>query len=230
MSRPVTTTTTRTARSTSTGSIPVASTTVAKPPPTAFVTGLPVIACPTEEALTAQAPASTIVPPTDLPLNVASQLAIYTDTTGKLAVLAPRGWKCRAEFGADGSGGIGVSPTTTGVTTGPATPVEITAGTDGGCDGCTRSTVCTYFPDIAEPGVQCRPRGARESVTQLRTHLVGLFDPPGVHGPNPANSVMIAQQASGQLADWYERCALPQSDHALCTVILNDFVRLHPPS
>ena len=221
-------TTIRTPISIFAGSAPVPGSTVTKPTPTAFVTALPVVRCPTTSALTSSAPPSTIVPPTGLQASAASQLAIYTDPTGKVAVLAPRGWNCRAEFGADGSGGIGVSPKTAGVTKEPA--VEIAAGTDGGCDGCTRSTVCGYFPDIAEPGVQCRARGAHESVTRLRTHLVGLFDPPGVFGPNPANGVMIVQVVSGQPADWYERCTLPPSDHALCTAILNDFVRFHPPS
>jgi len=195
------------------------------------VTGLPVVVCPTEEALTSQAPPTTIVPPTGLPLNVASQLAIYTATTGKLAVLAPRGWQCNASFGADGSGDIGVSPTKAGVTPGAATPAEeIAAGTPGGCDGCTREAVCAYFPDIVSSGIPCPPRPAHESVTLLRTHLVALFDPPGGQGPNPANGVLIVQESPGLLADWSEGCTLPPSDHALCTTILNDFVRLHPPS
>jgi hypothetical protein len=192
---------------------------------------LQVVSCATEYALTSQSPPSTIVPPTGLPLNVASQLAIYTDTNRRMAVLAPRGWKCRAQFGADGSGGIGVSPTKAGLMPGAAVPaVEITARTDGACDGCTRSTVCAYFPELTEPGIQCRAPVAGESVTRLRTHLIGLFDPPGgIQGPNPDNGVLIVQQSPGLLDDWSERCKLRPSDHALCTAILNDFVRLHRP-
>jgi hypothetical protein len=223
--------TTSTLAPTTTHGGPLTTTSVAQPPPTAFATGLAVVACPTEQALTSQTPPSTIVPPTGLPPNVSSQLAIYTDTTGRTAVLAPRGWSCRAAFGADGSGGISVFPAKDEPTTrGPTPADQIAAGTDGGCAGCTLATVCASFPDLAEPGVACRPRIARESVTRLGTHLVGLFAPPGVRGPNPANGVMIVQESPGLLDDWYEECTLPPSEHALCTAILNDFVRMHPPN
>jgi len=222
---------TTTLGSTSATSGPATPTTTPSVPPTAYVTQLPVIACATTLSITSDAPPSTLVPPTSLPTNVASRVAIYADTTDRLIVLAPRGWTCNAMFGADGSGNLAVYPQNGAPNTdGAPADEKINAFTDGGCDGCTRSTVCAYFPDLAEPGVQCRPISPTETVTRIRPHLDRFFQPPGVHGTaihNPANGVIIVQEA--QPTDWQETCTLPTSDHDLCTTILNDFIRLHPP-
>ena len=200
---------------TSTGSVTAPSGTrgVANTPVTAFATGLPVVCV--RDRGKHDIGGSTVddrSPPIGLPSRIASQLAIYTDTTGKLAVLAPRGWEPAAEFGADGSGGIGVSPTKAGPTPGAATPIdEITAGTEGGCDGCTRSAVCAYFPDIAEPGVPVSSSG-RSRVPRGSGTRPGLSDPPGVRGPNPANGVMIVKKR--RACSRADRRYFSPSDHA----------------
>jgi hypothetical protein len=47
----------------------------------------------------------------------------------------------------------------------------------------------------------------------------GVGDPSG--GPYPANGVVTYNGTSATEAT----CTLPESDHALCTVVLNDFLR-----
>ncbi len=186
------------------------------PPPTAVSTALPVVACRTDLALTPASPPSSIVPPTNLSGDAASRLSIYADTTGKLVVLAPRHWTCSATFGADGSGGLTASPTA------KHAPF-VTASTDGGCAGCTTATVCTYFPDLAQPGTDCAPVPPATTIFHPARHLARYIRA-GEEG------VIIAQQLAGQTIDWSERCRLPPANSSVCDTILTAFIHEHPPS
>jgi hypothetical protein len=73
---------------------------------------------------------------------------------------------------------------------------------------------------------------AGESVETIGDGIVGFLDPPGVKGSGagsggtyPANGVATFHGGgNGDEASYIETCTLPDSDHALCTAALDDFV------
>lgn len=112
----------------------------------------------------------------------------------------------------------------------------------GACALCTYGKVCGLFPQTAReayptPGIPCRTYPpAAEAVDHLSPTAVGFEDPPGVKGtgvlsggPNPANGVLtfVPIGAPDRLpgAMTYEAtCTLPETGHALCAVVLDDFL------
>jgi hypothetical protein len=71
-------------------------------------------------------------------------------------------------------------------------------------------------------------------VTRIAAYSVLFEDPPGVRGngfpsggPYPADSLLMvnAKTSSSSIAANQETCTLPRAQHALCTMILNDFRR-----
>ena len=164
---------------------------------------------------------------------LASSLAAYTDTQGLMTVIGPRGWKCSASYGADGSGGVTVFPRGSSATS----PVEgIVAGETSACYGCTTGQACALFP-TAEEAFQAAYRYAcpahrppRESIYRLSKTVVAFEDPSYVKGEGalsggqfPANGVMTYLSGSND-GSWVETCTLPDNVHSTCTAVLNDFV------
>ncbi len=181
-----------------------------------------------------------------MPQAVAGRLAIYTDQSGYVKLLAPAGWICRAEYGADGSGGVAVFPSGEtapssafggGWKLTPTSRTEAVVGSQtGGCAGCAVAQACPLFPAAAssyvaefeQPCPQSRPDF--EAVENLNAETVAFMDPSGRAGDGEpsggldgANGVML-YDAHGATGSWLDTCTLPPADVALCTAALNTFV------
>ena len=163
---------------------------------------------------------------------LARSLAAYTDTQGLMTVVGPRGWRCSASYGADGSGGVTVTPRGSH----PSEQEGIVGGETSACYSCRVGQACPLFPDAAralraayrQPCPSHRP--ARESVDRLSSTVVAFEDPPYVKGdgalsggPYPANGVMTYIPGNDD-GSWIETCTLPDNVHSTCTAILNDFL------
>lgn len=206
---------------------------------------LPVVTCPTTVAVAAT-PIAAPLPssrPVAVPSAVATGLAVYADTRGTMALVGPKGWKCAAAYGADGSGGVLIYP--------PGVPAPQSAnavwklgqqtargiyGTESSaCYTCTLGQACPLFPAAAKAfrdylGHGCGTRPAAETVTPISGGIVSFEDPPGVHGdgapsggPYPANAVMTYYPNAPD-GSWQETCTLPDSEKAGCTAALNTFI------
>ncbi len=170
--------------------------------------------------------------PSSLPAKLAPALArtLVFYANGGFAVLAPRGWQCKGAVGVDGSASITV-------TLGGATTQAVSAQGGGACVGCNAAIACPLFSSAAATlPVQPCPTSTppNQTTTRLSSTTVAFEDPPAVTGtgtpsggPNPANGIMI-YRGDQALA---ETCTLPQSEHSLCTAVLNDFLyRYHGSS
>jgi hypothetical protein len=181
-----------------------------------------------------------------VPTAQATALEVYTDRGGLMKLLGPAGWDCRAEYGADGSGGVavyqpGASLSTSAFGAGWAlsagSHTEAVVGSQtSACVGCGLAQACPLFPAAATNyqsgfGLPCpRARPIAEAVDQLASGLVAFEDPPGVAGDGspsggsfPANGVET-YGAADPSGSWIDTCTLPVADRALCTTVLNDFV------
>jgi hypothetical protein len=191
---------------------------------------LAVVRCPTTQGVQQplpKVPATVSVP---LPASAAAAIAAYSN--GYLTALAPRGWRCRGQIGADGSGSLFVTPAGAGSPTQPAVTVEY-----GDTPGVSASEACSLFAaarrQLALPSCPVRAP-ARERVVVLSRSEVAFEDPPGVHGDglpsggsDPANGVMFFTPSS-TTAEGYsltETCTLPAAAHARCTAILDSAAR-----
>jgi len=195
-------------------------------------------------------PESTLPPAPRVPLPAAgAALAWYIDSARKLApLLAPADWRCTIGVGADGGSesmvyapGQAPSP---GSPAGASQMIDVQA--EPGCQGCAVQLACSLVPAAAAKatffGTTCRPRAAAERVTWLAGSpdattgalhdVVAFEDPPGVAGTgrpsggsNPANGVLVYDYSPAVGSNTaLETCTMPGASHALCTVILNDFV------
>jgi hypothetical protein len=186
-------------------------------------------------------------PPTGLPVlphalrpglgaKVANMLAYYTNDKRTLdPVLAPRGWQCEVQVGADGTTGVDIYPPGTSPTPSGAGHPEVQAASDSACQGCVYSSVCTFVPGAGQQlgfsMLPCAPRSKGELVTWLSgspkdnrspVHDVIAFEEPG---HDPTHGVVLYDYLSSRGGEASEEtCALPAGQHALCTAILNAFV------
>jgi hypothetical protein len=204
---------------------------------------LPVVICPTSLAFTpttspAQQPTTMTV---EVPQNLASQLAVYSDNMGDMKLVAPTGWSCSASYGADGSGGVQVSPpgeSLSDTSVASSSTEQAVEGTEtSACAGCTEGQACPLFASAASDyatnfQTSCS-RPPSESVTPLNANVVSFQDPPGVAGDGkpsggayPANGVMTYYPISSgnDNGSYLETCTLPASEQSICTVILDRFV------
>jgi len=211
----------------------------AQPPQTA---NLPVVGCPTGFGVQ---PATTPSLPKTMAVSAspgqASELAVYTDSQGSMKLVAPVGWQCSAQYGADGTGGVIVHPSGESVSdlgAPPAgSPVEAVIGAEtSACGACAYTQACplfaaaasTYQSQLHSPCPVTKP--AAETVYQIAPGIVAFEDPPGTRGDgassggaNPANSVMTYYPNAAN-GSWRETCTLPADEHAICTTSLNNFI------
>jgi hypothetical protein len=208
---------------------------------------LPVISCPTTLGYPSSGQKVTVPVSrqVSVPSAVAAQLAVYTDSLARMELVAPKGWRCTASYGADGSGGVVVYPH--GVTVPPnwaagwrltaASAVSAVLGVEtSACYSCALGQACRLFPAAASTlqsflghnGCQARP--AAETVSQIGAGIMGFADPPGTSGDglpsggaDPANGVLTYYPRAAD-GSWLETCTLPGTDTAECTAILNTFV------
>ena len=205
---------------------------------------LPVTACPSSYGASHGSARVPDAITTTLPSVIAGQLAFYTDQYRYIdPVLAPRGWSCGAEFGADGSGGINVWPPGTQEPTsaGPTDPDQelVEAYTAGANESDIYGDLCPFDPATASRDYpvpaslgcsQSRPQGEHLSYPHGDASLILYDDPPGVSGENyPRYGALLyaSPQAGTDPAVSGETCTLPDSEHVLCTAILNDFAARH---
>jgi hypothetical protein len=205
---------------------------------------LPIVSCLTKFAL-ATPPPTVPVPASvtaDVPTALAGKLAVYTDTSDIMKVLAPTGWSCSASYGADGSGIITIVPKgeslpATGLTS-DSSDQAITAYETGGSPVQAAAAACSFFPAAAaatetDLEKQCSPRPPSEIVDPLSTSVVDFEDPAGVKGTgdpsggqDPANGVMTYSPTEGP-GYYLETCTLAQDEHEACTATLNYFVTVY---
>ena len=216
-----------------------AATATTRPVPRVLVTSVPVIACPTTFGVslpTIRLPAFAAIA---VPADLANRLAFYSDTRGIMRLIGPKGWNCRASYGADGQGGIDVFPAAERTSSG-APFAELSEAIVGhetsACVGCATTQACVLFTSAAAAAVQngypvCSSAPPGQQATQLSATAVAFEDPPGVQGAgnpsggtNPADGVMTYAPYSND-GSWIETCTLPVSDHSLCQLSLNLFVR-----
>jgi hypothetical protein len=193
---------------------------------------VPLVVCPTSFGVSpGKRPAFPTLTTLAVATPLSGSLAAYTDTQGSMTVIAPRGWRCSATYGADGSGGVRVFPR------GHASAGEtIVGGETSACYGCTTGQACALFAAAARayrssfPGACPVRRPARETIARLSSTVVAFEDPPHIRGEGvgsggalPANGVItyLPGNASGS---WLETCTLPAALHSTCTVILDDFL------
>ncbi|HEX7537598.1 MAG TPA: DUF6777 domain-containing protein, partial [Dermatophilaceae bacterium] len=210
----------------------------------------PVVACPSSYGMISP-PGPARLPDeiaTRLPPDVAAQLAFYSDQNRVIdPVLAPRGWSCSAALGADGSGGLDVWPSGTQKPEKPggnmpANPDQqlVEAYTAGAQQAAVYEHVCAFDPAVADRyypfyansmGCRSSPVSGEKVVHPHSDASLVLFeDPPGIHG-NAAASGGNYSAHGAQLYEWHgsgisstATCMLPDSQRALCTAVLNDFI------
>lgn len=192
---------------------------------------LRVVICPTTYGLTyskAERTQTTRSLPVPVRSAIAPRLTVYAVRWRAFsAVLAPSGWHCSGGVGADGNIGVYALPPHVSQVTGRAPAVTAYWY----ANGVAASTACPFFPNTFT-GI-CPKVPARERVTRLDPHSVGFEDPPGVKGSGwpsggslRARGVLTARRGTTKspYETNVETCTLPESEGALCTAALNDFL------
>jgi hypothetical protein len=170
-----------------------------------------------------------------LPAHVAKMLAYYTDDQRALApVLAPRGWDCQVQIGADGTVGVDVYPSGTSPTPSGTGHVEVQAASDSACQGCVYSTVCALVPAAGQQlgfaMLPCAPLTRGEAVMWLSgspkgeppVHDVISFKQPG---HDPTRGVVLYDYLAGRGGEASEEtCTLPADQSTICSAVLDAFV------
>lgn len=221
-----------------------APTTTTTPPPgikTSVSVSLPVVTCPTSFATPpANPPAIPKFMQVTVPNNLANQLYVYTDQDSIMALIAPSGWVCQADYKADGSGGVSVYPGGEVLPSSPlapgATAQAVVASQTGGCAGCAVLQACPLFATAATAyqGVFSKPcpttRPSSEAVVPISGSTVSFSDPPGTSGNGipsggayPAHGVMT-YHPQPNASSWLDTCTLPSSEQPICTIALNRFI------
>lgn len=206
---------------------------------------LPLHVCKTSLGLSTMKPANLpsheneMVPP-----GLAGTLVIYSDSMGIMKLLGPPGWGCSAAVGADGSGGVTITPTKSGIRTNSdgalsadSTVEEINGSQTGGATGQALSQACSLFAAAQKRwdvnGQKCYPtKPASEQVLRLNQNSVEFIDSPHVHGNGypsggaySATGVVTFYPHSWQEPQsWIETCVLPPNEQSICSATLSNFV------
>jgi len=204
---------------------------------------VPVVVCPTTFGIIPSPqevpqPMSSTVP---IAASLARRVALYGDDQASMRLLAPRGWHCTAEFGADGSGGVQVYPPTqpppSGASSFPSLPEAVLGLQTSVCVGCTQGQACPLFTQAATAYhrdfmLRCPlTRPARETVHRVGPTVVGFTDPPGVRGDGlPSGGRYTAYgvmtySPEAEHGSWLATCTLPPADRAVCAAGLGLFAR-----
>jgi hypothetical protein len=182
-----------------------------------------------------------------IPPDLVGRIALYSDAQGQMQILAPTGWACAAVIGADGSSELaafpGGQPDPTASGAGPHIGEQVVGGQASACASCNYAQTTPVFAaaehqcaiDYAGDPSLCPGPHAGESIDPIADGIVGFLDPPGVTGsgagsggPYPANGVVTYHPtASTAQPSYIETCTLPESEHSLCTAVLDDFVHAY---
>lgn len=238
------TTTTSGSPSTTTSSSPATTTTSPASP-----TALAVQGCPTTVALASPPPKVTL-PATEtvtVPQDEANYLVVFSDDSGVLQMLGPRGWICKAAYGADGSGGLLLQPAggalATAGTSRHVSSTSSVAAIEGYETGASTvqgaALACPVVPAAASAlrqdlGHGCAVNPAGETVLAASADNVAFVDPPGTAGEgspsggvNPASGVVLYLPGGGKSAAYLATCTLPAIQQAVCSTVLHHFTSLY---
>lgn len=149
--------------------------------------------------------------------------------------MAPRGWHCRSNIGADGTYEVAAYPRTAARPRGshvrsPGDAVTLENGS--ACQGCIYGMVCSLLPSLpvvqANGGIySCPAKPVREQAARLGRNVTYFYDPSGVAGQgdpsggeDPAVGVLIATDYSNEAAAAQATCTLPKAESGVCEAII----------
>lgn len=173
-------------------------------------------------------------------------MSVYADSYGTMELVGPKGWRCTASYGADGSGGMAIYPhgqalpgswTANWKLKPDATTEAIVGIESSACYTCTLALAARLFTTAARTlnsylgrRVAATSLPAGESVVSIGTGIEGFTDPPGLYaagqpsgGQDLASGVLTYHPHSDD-GSWLETCTLPGGDKAVCTATLSAFV------
>lgn len=210
---------------------------------------LPVVECPSSfgagSVPPSQYPAEEAV---KLPVDQEDRLAFYSDSTrSTVPLLAPRGWKCIFDEGADGSMFISIYPSDQNppisIHSSQGSKSEgVNASSTSDCQGCAATLTCPVFinapKDLGYTSLQCPSTAPPEEKLKFLEGsptgsygIVNIYDPPDVEGTNdgsggqyPANGVLELLPYQSNWTSTAESCVLPSKDKSLCSAITTNFV------
>ncbi len=186
-----------------------------------------------------------------VPAGDATGLVVYGDDAGIMMLIGPATWTCHGLYGADGSGGLLISPAGESVPSDPdpgwhlstsSSDEAIVGYETGGSPVQGAALACPLFATAAavtrqDLGQGCAmTRPAQESLGPSGTagSDVGFEDPVGIAGDgipsgglNPANGVMLYLPAQGKASAYLATCTLPAIEQEMCTAVLDHFVALY---
>ena len=231
---------TKTGVASGTSSTTTTSTDAAQSSTASITADLPLVVCPTTYGVE-PSPTPSSLPQSmqvAVPKDLESQLAVYSDQLGDMKLVAPQGWICSANYGADGSGGVSVYPTGEDLQTATAiAPSDeyISGSETSACVGCREGQACPLFATAAadyerDYQMTCEAPPSTESVDSLSAGVVAFLVPAGTTGTGvptasdyPTNAVMT-YYSDNDNGSWTDYCTLPASQQAVCTVVLNRFI------
>ena len=214
--------------------------------PSSRTVTLAVVRCPTTFAVAqpnSPAPTPTRATAT-VPGRDRTSLRIYTDARGTIQLLAPASWTCRANFGADGSGGLVVYPKT------ESPPPEsweaswhfqrssgliaISAIETGGSSVQAAAQACGFFPAATKVTKQdlghgCVKRPKDETASATVNGAIEFVDPSGIAGTGRpsggTNSALgvVTYSTSNSPGSYLFTCVLKKTEDNICAAGGSDF-------
>jgi hypothetical protein len=174
----------------------------------------------------------------------AAHLMVYSTTSGYLQILGPKNLDCQGGIAADGNGSITASPSGDSQDLGHD---GVEAIVYPACVGCMLTLACPFFPAALRAlrnqyrgSLSCASQPLGQTVRRLSPDAVAFSDPAGEYapsqaeslvpsnGPYPTNGVVVYEtyRYRGYLDStaMAAACVLPASQHAVCTVVLNEFL------
>ncbi len=204
-----------------------------------FTSSVPVVDCQTSYAFVNGNPPVS-VPATATVLESSTNIghtALYVDDQAtNVSLLAPSGWACAAEIGADGSTQLAVVPPSYSASTSASSISSSTIGifdyTIPACVGCMYDLACALLPkltmSIAQHGGPCPKVPSQEKDVQINTNTVEFEDPIGISGTGPGGSMGVVyyypNPPSGNRYAGELECSLPSSDFGTCKQAENQFL------
>jgi hypothetical protein len=163
-----------------------------------------------------------------LPAALAKGMAAYRDSAGT-TVIAPAGWECEAEIGADGGENVTAFPPGKPIDpmkpeAGQAVAVQVAAA----CVGCAGAMACTVLPGSTlvhedAPYIRCPSKALREQVTHVSDSAALFYDPPGVKGSGVGSGgedASFGGVATAQASAHKASCTLPAEFAEACAGII----------
>jgi hypothetical protein len=183
-----------------------------------------------------------------VPRDQSNYLVVFSDDSGVMQMLGPRGWICKASYGADGSGGMLLQPAGGAVASGsgsgghlPATSaVEAIEGYETGASPVQGAALaCPVVPaaavaERADLGKGCAAHPAAETLLPASANNVAFVDPPGTAGTgspsgglDPAAGVVLYMPGGSKASAYLGTCTLPAVSTVVCSSVLHYFVSLY---